>query len=84
MAWPCYEAWPGCAQQHGRAARHGVACHFFGRRTVILPGCMAVHSCRTSVACPILLCFTLLGARGFLEPQIFLEIAREVLFSIET
>jgi len=32
-------------------------------------------------------CFPLLvilGAWGFLEPQIFLEIAREVFFSIET
>ena len=35
-------------------------------------------------ALPIFRCFAILGARGCLEPLIFLEIAREVFFSIET
>ena len=38
----------------------------------------------TPVRSPVFLCFAILGARGFLEPLIFLEIAREVFFSIET
>jgi len=44
----------------------------------------AVQQCRTPVPCPVFLCFAILGGWGFLEPQIFLDIALEVFFSIET
>ena len=47
-------------------------------------GCTAVHPCVTPVRFPVFLCFAILGARSFLEPLIFLEIAWEVLFFIET
>jgi len=36
-----------------------------------------------SVSCHVFLRFALLGARGFLDPLIFLEITFEVLFSIK-
>jgi len=47
-------------------------------------GCMAVHRYRTPVCGPVFLYSVVLDARGFIEPLIFLEIAREVFFSIKT
>ena len=43
-----------------------------------------VCPCRTPVPCTVFLRFAILDAQGFLEPLIFLEIAFNVLFSIET
>jgi len=61
------------------------------RRTAArAPSCAAGHvSARgaqpcTPVRSPVFLCLAILGAPDFLEPLIFLEIAREVFFSIET
>jgi len=77
----CHPAPPGRAQQHGHAARHGVAVPVFWLAHRDSPW---VHGRTLLPHVRALPCFALLGARGFLEPQIFLEIAREILFSIET
>ena len=39
-------------------------------------GCTAVHPCWTPIFCTVFLCFAILNAWDFLEPLIFLEIAR--------
>ena len=62
-------------------------CHIAGRPVVLGHRCTVVRP----VARPCLACFArvvrhfaLLGARGFLDPLIFLERTFKVLFSIET
>jgi len=62
-------------------------CHIAGRPAVLDHGRTVVRP----VTRPCLACFTrvvrrfaLHGARGFLDPLIFLELAFQVLFSIET
>jgi len=46
--------------------------------------CTTVRPCCTAVSSIVLLCFASLDALGFLESLIFLEIALEVFFFIET
>ena len=73
---------------HGRAPTPCVGC--IGgcapavRQFALLGMLLAVHPCGTPVRSPVFLCFVILGARGFPKHLIFLEMAREVLFSIET
>jgi len=83
--------------RHGRAPAHGCAS---GARSCVrctaarVPVCAVghvsargarpCHPCGTPVCSPTFLCFANLGARDFLEPLIFLEITREVFFSVET
>ena len=49
----------------------------WNKKTEMLSGC-------TAMPCLVFLHFALLGAWGFLDSLIFLEIAREVFVSIET
>ena len=69
---------------HGRASMHGRPCASCAGFACFCLGCTAVHPCGTPVHSLVFLCFAILGAWGFLEPLIFLEIAREVFFSIKT
>ena len=71
----------GCVWSTGdRASRHA-------HGTAVLIGQLAVPGpclgC-TVVSSAVFLCFAFVDIRSFLEPLIFLEIAPEVVFSIET
>jgi len=70
---------PRTAVRHQCTAVHGL-CQF----RLLLPGVHGRAPLWHARALPVFRCFAILGARGFLKPLIFLEIAREVFFSIET
>jgi len=74
------------AQAHGRPHMHGRAPPVHGRALVVpeRDASATVHPCGTPVRSLVFLCFAILGAREFFEPLIFLEITREVFFSIKT
>jgi len=82
-------AWPDRAMWHGRATQHGLAVPLLWPAglglgcTVRAPYFPPVSSPVLRVLSAVLLCFASLDPQGFLEPSIFLEIAREVLFSIK-
>ena len=80
MARPGHAQWHDRTNKHGRAAWHDLAVPFCWPAAVIFLRAPPSHA-------RVLPCFPLLdvlGARGFLEFLIFLKIAREVFFSIET
>jgi len=80
------------AADRALCATHAQPCAWrTASRPLVLPvlaasawGCTVVHPCGTPVRSSVFLYFAILGARGFLKPLIFLEITREVFFSIET
>ena len=81
---PVHRRTVGRAPTHGHAPGARLAVHWWCRFLQPLPGVHARAPLWHSRALPVFRCFAILGARGFLEPLIFLEIAHEVFFSIET
>ena len=69
---------------HGRAPGARLVVHWWCRFLQSLPGVHSRAPMWRARALPVYRCFAILGTRGFLEPLIFLEIAHEVFFSIET
>ena len=69
---------------HGRAPGTRLAVHWWCRFLQSLLGVHGRAPLWHARALPVFRCFAILGARGFLKPLMFLEIAREVFFSIET
>ena len=65
---------------HGRAPGARLDVHWCAGFVALLLGRAPLRHTR---ACPVFCWFAILDARGFLEPLIFLEIAREIFISIK-